>query len=172
MNFNLHLISVLFIGLVFVSWLASLSRSTHNKVIIFDLTIIFNNQKTKRERYSVENSRHGENNNLYISFFCCYLLDIVVLFCFVNLTRRFTVDTDLWPRPQTPTQHRQSANPQAPSPPFPNCYYKAVARFTKMGGTTSIQTFNNETIDLNDYKCSDRGLILPSKSIYQNLLNK
>jgi hypothetical protein len=31
-----------------------------------------------------------------------------------------------------------------------------------MGGQSSI-IVGNATIDLNDYKCSDRGLILPSK---------
>lgn len=34
-----------------------------------------------------------------------------------------------------------------------------------MGGTNSVINvqYGNTTIDLNEYKCSDRGLILPSK---------
>lgn len=35
-----------------------------------------------------------------------------------------------------------------------------------MGGTTSVQTYNNETINLNDYLCADRGLILPIVNEY------
>ena len=31
-----------------------------------------------------------------------------------------------------------------------------------MGGSNSIINIANNTIDLNEYKCSDRGLILPS----------
>lgn len=31
-----------------------------------------------------------------------------------------------------------------------------------MGGSNSIINIANSTIDLNEYQCSDRGLILPS----------
>lgn len=32
-----------------------------------------------------------------------------------------------------------------------------------MGGTNSVVNVGNTTIDLNEYQCSDRGLILPCK---------
>lgn len=35
-----------------------------------------------------------------------------------------------------------------------------------MGGTNSVVRFANHTVDLNEYKCADRGLILPLISEY------
>jgi hypothetical protein len=43
-----------------------------------------------------------------------------------------------------------------------------------MGGSNSViyvdslNLTTNSTINLNEYKCSDRGLVLPSKLIYSN----